>query len=86
MEHIIKICMGSSCYSRGNQENLERIERYLTERQIECLVDLRGSRCEGLCSEGPIIEINGEIHGSVTADTIDQLLDQQLVVQELGPL
>jgi len=86
MGYFIKICMGSSCYSRGNQENLERIERYLTERQIECLVDLRGSRCEGLCSEGPIIEINGEIHGSVTADTIDQLLDQQLVVQERGLL
>ncbi len=81
MENSIKICMGSSCYSRGNQENLEHIERYLSKRQIACTVDLRGSRCEGLCSEGPIIEINGRIHGSVHADTIEHLLDQQLLFQ-----
>ncbi len=78
MEKSIKICMGSSCYSRGNQENLERIERYLSDRQISCAIDLRGSRCEGLCSEGPNIEINGQLHGSVHAETIEQLLDQYL--------
>ena len=81
MENSIKICMGSSCYSRGNQENLERIERYLNERQIDCRVDLRGSRCEGLCSDGPIVEINDRIHGGMHANTIDQLLDQQLIFQ-----
>ena len=78
MEKSIKICMGSSCYSRGNQENLERIERYLGERQINCVIDLRGSRCAGHCSEGPNIEINGRLFGRVSAETIEQLLDQQL--------
>ncbi len=81
MEHCIKICMGSSCYSRGNQENLERIERYLSKRKIGCVIDLRGSRCEGLCSDGPIVEIDGRIHGGVNADSIEQLLDQQLLLQ-----
>ncbi len=81
MEHFIKICMGSSCYSRGNHENLERIEHFLSEHQLCCDIDLRGSRCEGLCSDGPIIEINGQIHGGVTVDTIDQLLEQQLILQ-----
>ncbi|APG25424.1 MULTISPECIES: (2Fe-2S) ferredoxin domain-containing protein [Syntrophotalea] len=78
MEHRIKICMGSSCYSRGNQENLERIERYLNYRQVNCAIDLRGSRCEGRCFEGPNIEINGRLFGGVKAETIEQLLDQQL--------
>ncbi|APG27492.1 hypothetical protein A7E78_06335 [Syntrophotalea acetylenivorans] len=81
MEYFIKICMGSSCYSRGNQENLARIESYLSKRQIDCLVDLRGSRCEGLCSEGPIVEINGQVHGGVHAESIEQLLDQYLPLQ-----
>lgn len=81
MEYCIKICMGSSCYSRGNQENLESIERYLSEKQINCSVDLRGSRCEGLCSEGPIVEINGQIHGGVNPAKIERLLDQQFPLQ-----
>ena len=78
MEHCIKICMGSSCYSRGNQENLVRIERYLSEHQVSCAIELRGSRCEGRCSEGPNIEINGRLFGGVNAETIERFLDQQL--------
>lgn len=78
MEKSIKLCMGSSCYSRGNQENLALIERYLSERQLSLVVDLRGSRCEGLCSKGPNIEINGRLFGGVCAESIEQLLDQQL--------
>lgn len=78
MQKSIKICMGSSCYSRGNQEILEKIEHYLSERQISCSVDLRGSRCEGSCAEGPNIEIDGQPFGKVTAETIEQLLEQQL--------
>ncbi len=81
MENSIKICMGSSCYSRGNEENLERIERYLSERQLSCAVDLCGSRCEGLCSEGPNIAINGRLFGGVSAESIEQLLDQHLASQ-----
>jgi NADH:ubiquinone oxidoreductase subunit E len=78
MQRSIKICMGSSCYIRGNEELLERIERYLNEHQISCSVELCGSRCEGHCSEGPNIEINGRLFGRVSAETIEQLLDQQL--------
>jgi NADH:ubiquinone oxidoreductase subunit E len=78
MQRSIKICMGSSCYIRGNQELLEKIERYLSEHRLSCSVELCGSRCEGLCSEGPNIEINGRLFGGVSAETIEQLLDQQL--------
>ena len=31
----IRLCMGSSCYSRGNDEILKIIERYLTEKKSE---------------------------------------------------
>lgn len=78
MKNCIKICMGSSCYSRGNRENLEQIERYLSKLQISCAIDLRGSRCEGLCSEGPNIEINGRLFGGVSIEAVDKLLEQHL--------
>jgi len=78
MKNCIKICMGSSCYSRGNRENLEQIERYLSKLQISCTIDLRGSRCEGLCSEGPNIEINGRLFGGVSIEAVDKLLEQHL--------
>ena len=31
----IKICMGSSCFARGNDQNLEFIEKYIKENNLE---------------------------------------------------
>ena len=34
MTHEIKICMGSACFAKGNQENLEYIKEFIKERNI----------------------------------------------------
>jgi NADH:ubiquinone oxidoreductase subunit E len=56
----ITICMGSSCFARGNEKNLEIIEQFLAERQLEDEVNLQlgCSLCRGNCSIGPNIKIN----------------------------
>ena len=30
----IKICMGSACFAKGNQENLEYIKEYIEENKF----------------------------------------------------
>ena len=35
MTNEIKICMGSSCFARGNNENLEIIETFIKENNLE---------------------------------------------------
>ncbi|MBI9021140.1 MAG: (2Fe-2S) ferredoxin domain-containing protein [Verrucomicrobia bacterium] len=55
----ITVCMGSSCFARGNGDNLEVIEQYLAENNVRARVELTGSRCEGLCAEGPNLIVNG---------------------------
>jgi NADH:ubiquinone oxidoreductase subunit E len=56
----ITICMGSSCFARGNGDNLDVIEDFLKAHEIEATVDLAGSRCEGCCAEGPNVEVDGQ--------------------------
>lgn len=46
---IITVCMGSSCYARGNAANLEFIENYIKDNGLEAVIDLAGARCEGKC-------------------------------------
>jgi NADH:ubiquinone oxidoreductase subunit E len=78
MSSEITICMGSSCFARGNELNLKIIEQYLKEKGLETEIKLSGSCCEGNCSEGPNIMINGEIFHRVEKETLIDLLNDKL--------
>lgn len=82
----IVVCMGSSCFARGNNENLEAILRFLAEGGIEAEVQLTGSRCEERCAEGPVVTINGQRHGHLEPGRIEDMLRQHFAGRgEAGP-
>jgi len=78
MKKQITICMGSSCFSRGNDRNLEIIEDFIAEHNMENLVDLRGSRCERSCDRGPIIKIDNKVFSHTDRNDILQILRENL--------
>jgi len=63
----LTICMGSSCFARGNEENLKLIERYLDSHKLRDEVDLvlGCSLCQNACSGGPNIDVDGKRYGKV---------------------
>jgi NADH:ubiquinone oxidoreductase subunit E len=74
MHTTMTICMGSSCFARGNGENLEQIERFLAAQGEAAAISLAGCRCRGECGRGPNLEINGVLYQHVDAGTLDDLL------------
>jgi NADH:ubiquinone oxidoreductase subunit E len=80
----ITICMGSSCYARGNGEHLILIESYLEARGLGAAVELRGCRCRGQCGFGPVIEIGGVLHHELDAGTVMDLLEHHFKPVEEG--
>ena len=68
----ITVCMGSSCFARGNASNLEFIENYIKENGLEAEIDLAGARCEGKCVSGPNITINGVEYTEVDEEKLKQ--------------
>ncbi|MFA6949427.1 MAG: (2Fe-2S) ferredoxin domain-containing protein [Lentimicrobiaceae bacterium] len=74
----ITICLGSSCFSRGNNITLEIIKNYLKEKDIKSKVTFKGHLCEGKCKMGPVIDINGKVFFNVTPQNVIQLLDKNL--------
>jgi len=70
----ITICMGSSCFARGNAQNLAFIEEYLKENNLEANIELAGSRCDGNCALGPNIIVNGIIYNEVDEEKIKKIL------------
>jgi NADH:ubiquinone oxidoreductase subunit E len=70
----ITVCMGSSCFARGNQENLAFIEAFIQEHNLEADVDLAGKRCENKCAQGPNVIINGTEYNGVTVEKLEEIL------------
>jgi NADH:ubiquinone oxidoreductase subunit E len=79
MKKKIVICMGSSCFSRGNDRLLETIETFIAEHGLENQVDLLGSRCENTCAQGPVIKIDGEVLFNATKSDIVKFLEENLL-------
>lgn len=70
----IRLCMGSSCYSRGNDDILKIIDKYLTEKNLKESVDFRGYLCKGQCSKGPNLSIGDKDYQEVSLSNIHLIL------------
>jgi len=73
----MQICLGSSCFSRGNKDVVLFIKEYLRTNHIEDRVVFRGSRCMGHCSNGPNLLINGIPVEDVTLARIEGILEKE---------
>ena len=69
------VCMGSACFARGNQKNLEFIENYVKEHNLDATVIIGGSRCEGKCADGPNIFVNDVEYNKVDEEIIKKILN-----------
>ena len=75
MTSEIKVCMGSACFAKGNQENLEYIKEFIEENNLDTEVTIIGALCENKCNEGPRIYINDEEYTKVTPQKLEILLN-----------
>jgi len=71
----ISICMGSSCFIRGNNHSIQIINDYIRRHNLEDNILLKGNLCEGMCKLGPNIKINGQTHNGVDPASLEDLLN-----------
>ena len=76
MTSEIKVCMGSACFAKGNQENLEFIKEYIENNNLDAKVSIIGSLCENKCDKGPRIYFNDVEYTKVTREKIEELLSE----------
>lgn len=73
----MQICLGSSCFSRGNKDVVNFIREYLRKNHLDDRVIFKGARCMGLCSNGPNLNINGVTIEGVTISKIEGILEKE---------
>ena len=76
----ITICLGSSCFARGNNQTLKVIKSYLKDHQLEDQVFFHGSHCFDRCLEGPILQINDKIYTRVDPNNVIDILTENFFV------
>lgn len=79
--HHITVCMGSSCFSRGNSSNAEMVQYFIKEHGLEDSVKVSGCLCEGECKNGPNIKIDGKLFTNVAPESLEILLKHELGVE-----
>ncbi|RZT96146.1 thioredoxin-like protein [Ancylomarina subtilis] len=64
----VTICLGSSCFSRGNGKTLQSVKEFFDKNNLNDLVFFHGELCTGNCSVGPILKIEDEVYKEVDAE------------------
>ncbi len=81
-EHMIRVCMGTACHVRGAERVAEKIKQELGidfgETTTDGQFSLEHSRCLGSCGLAPVVMIDDNVHGPMTADKVPALLEQYM--------
>ena len=73
---VIKVCLGSSCYVRGNDKTLAFLENYISQNKKDISIELLGCRCTNSCQDGPNIFINDKKYPHPSQDELIQILEK----------
>ena len=81
-KYKIAVCLGTACYVKGSQELVDRISQRLNIGVGECTPDgkfsLDATRCIGDCGLAPVLTVNDDVYGRLTAKDIDGILDKYI--------
>jgi len=78
--HLIKVCMGTACYVRGNKDLVQQLSR-----DLDCAVggttadrrfSIEGVRCLGCCGIAPVITVGEDVHREVRVKDMPPILEQ----------
>lgn len=70
----VVVCLGSSCFARGNAQNLAVVEAYLLSHGMQKPVRMTGCLCQDECKRGPNLIVRGEHLHEMTPARLREIL------------
>lgn len=79
-KHEVHVCVGTACHVRGAERILDTVREVTGVAPGETDPDLNFSietvSCLGCCALGPVMVVDGEIHGNVKQDETARVLQK----------
>ena len=72
----VVICLGSSCFARGNKQLVKIVNDYLRDRNLLNEVRFHGERCFGQCAVGPSLKLDGILKKRLDEDSVLAVLEE----------
>ena len=77
-KYNISVCLGTACYVKGAGEIMDKLSEKLGIGAEECTMDgkysLTACRCIGACGLAPVLTVNEDVFGRLTAKDVDDIL------------
>jgi NADH-quinone oxidoreductase subunit E len=77
-KHVINVCLGTACHVRGGLRIMDKIEESLGIKTGESTKDMKFTlervNCLGCCALGPVIVVDKDYHGKMTAAKVESVL------------
>ena len=76
--HEVRVCMGTACHVRGARRVLDAVQDHTgikpgeTDRKLN--FSLETVNCLGCCALGPVVEIDGKVHGRMSPASVAEEL------------
>lgn len=78
--HVLRVCRAEACQSMGCEPLVEHLESRLSTpvggTSPDGAVTLEAVYCLGNCALSPAVLFDGRLHGRVSAQRVDQLLEE----------
>ena len=79
-KYKIQVCLGTACYIRGGDDLLKELEKVLgiglNATTPDGMFSIEAVRCLGCCGLAPVIVVNGNVHGRLTAKDVAGIVEQ----------
>lgn len=77
-KYTISVCLGTACYVKGAGDISNKLKDILGISDGECTADgkfsLESCRCIGACGLAPVMTVNDDVYGKITADDVEGIM------------
>lgn len=79
-KYNVNVCLGTACYVQGSQKIYDGFREQLglkdSDTTEDMLFTVRSSRCIGACGLAPVVTVNEDVHGKLTAKDVAKLISK----------
>ena len=79
-QNHVAVCLGTACYVKGSGLIYDKFQELLGISGDECTADRRfsltASRCIGACGLAPVLTVNEDVYGRLTADDVKGIIEK----------
>ena len=78
-DHLVRVCWGTACHVRGSAKIVEALQKKLGIEPGQTTPDYRFTvervACLGSCALAPVVVVDGRVHGQVTPESMEEIID-----------